>query len=662
MSEEPTLASSREISSGQADFASSATKREAHSTGPTPISDHLSDIICDVILQRARGERISDEQVIASHPDLMPRLREELLALGSVHQVVVSGQDQVQTVSSVEGEAAELMDRGATMRGLSIRGYCIEREINSGGQATVYKAVHERTGRCVAIKVMHGGPYVGSRGRKRFERESNILAGLNHPNIVGILDRGRTEDGSFFLVMDFIEGRQLDQFVPDLKKNSNAVVELFIKIAKALEETHRHGIVHRDLKPMNILVDDRHEPHILDFGMARLLQSAEQADEQTSLTRTGQVLGSLPWTSPEQVFGSPNAIDARSDVYALGVMLFAALAGEFPYPVTGAPGTVTQHIRSSPPSSLLIAAKRNGGTVNLALEQIVLKSLSKSPKERYASAGAMARDLKECLAGKSPVHSPWSIHQLRPVALLASLLLCFVISSDGKPPANATGSFVNTVGMRFVKISPGAAPLAKSLSQPTETDYQSNPWVRIDHSFFMSETVVTQEQYLRVTGRNPSDPSLVELQSPVQCITWADANAFCDALSRRENRKYRLPTVDEWSYAFLSGGFGSSGSDNFEGSEVHAIDATGHLRPVETTHPNRWGLYDLTGEVRQWCEDSRVPSVKATSHDGVSTHLAAGSDFLTSTPSASPLSEDEKKFAAQTSILTIGFRVVCETP
>ena len=169
-----------------------------------------------------------------------------------------------------------------------------------------------------------------------------------------ILDRGRTADGSFFLVMDFIDGANLDCFVRVLGKDIAAIVRVFVKIANAIDDAHRHGIVHRDLKPMNILVDSRGEPHVLDFGMARLLtdDDGEREINPGDITRTGQVLGTLPWASPEQVSASPDAIDARSDVYGLGVMLFASLTGQFPYPVDGDLRSITHHIANTPPASL----------------------------------------------------------------------------------------------------------------------------------------------------------------------------------------------------------------------------------------------------------------------------------------------------------------------
>jgi hypothetical protein len=231
-------------------------------------SDLVAQVIREVITRRAQGERISSAQVMASNPELMPALRGELLALDAIHSTVVLG--QTKTTTPIESDPHT---------GLRIDGYFVEREISSGGQATVFKAVQERTGRVVAVKIMHGGPFMGSRGRKRFDRESKILADLNHPNVVGILDKGRTSDGSFYMVMDFVEGCCLDAYVRKLGKNTSAIVALFAKIACAVDEAHRLGIVHRDLKPMNILVDSRGEPHILDFGMARILPSDGNAFE-----------------------------------------------------------------------------------------------------------------------------------------------------------------------------------------------------------------------------------------------------------------------------------------------------------------------------------------------------------------------------------------------
>jgi serine/threonine protein kinase len=368
-------------------------------------------IIEEVIDRRHRGEAVSSDEIMAGNPELMPALGKALSDLEAIHRAVLSvrmpGESNPPgrsppTISNLPSDSSDLATEGEKPRALRIWGYVVVEEISEGGQATVFKAVQERTGRTVAVKVIHGGPFAGSRRRSRFYRESAILARLNHPNVVGIIDQGRTEDGSFFLVMDFVDGVSLDHYVAQLGKDTAAIVKLFVKIADAVEEAHRHGIVHRDLKPMNILVDQRGEPHILDFGMARLLNDGEDGDRQTTLTRTGQILGSLPWSSPEQVAGLKSAIGPATDVYALGVMLFRCLTGDFPYPTKGSPNSVTRHILSTAPGPVAYLAERNGIGVTAQLEAVVQKALAKSPGERYKSAGKLARDLGVCLRGGVP--------------------------------------------------------------------------------------------------------------------------------------------------------------------------------------------------------------------------------------------------------------------
>jgi serine/threonine protein kinase len=634
-------------------------------SAPSPNSELIAQVICDVIASRSRGERVSYEQVIASHPELMPGLREELLALDAIHQTVI--------ISRIKNSDTVPNDPDPS-KGLRIDGYSIEREISSGGQATVFKAVKERTGRVVAVKIMHGGPFMGSRGRKRFERESKIMAEVNHPNIVGILDKGRTADGSFYLVMDFVEGCSLDVFVKQLGKDAAGIVKLFVKVTSAVNEAHRLGIVHRDLKPMNILVDHRGEPHVLDFGMARVLDGgdgvSEGEPEQVSLTRTGQVLGSLPWTSPEQIFGSPDTVGARSDVYALGVMLFVSLAGEFPYPVQGGPKAITRHVANTPPGSLRRLAQRNGVVVDHSLEEIVLKTLRKTPSSRYESAGQLADDLQAWLDGKPiQVGRRVSFAKLGLLILIFAAFLVprFVLGPYWFNSTSATGSgptIKNSVGMFFVKIAPGAV-LMDAPADIRDVELFKAQSFRVDRAFYFSATVVTQEEYWKVTGRKPIDPSEKDPDLPIQRIKWDEAVAFCDALSKQDKRKYRLPTPAEWRYAFERGTSGSLTPSQIERMAWCAENSGLQLQRVAQKSPDGSGLYDMLGNVRQWCSDApSVPSDSPSSikQSGRSFHIAAGTDFLTPASECVPPAKLETEYKPDTSAPTIGFRVVCESP
>lgn len=282
-------------------------------------------------------------------------------------------------------------------------GYEVVREIHRGGQGVVYQAVQKATTRKVAIKVLHMGPFGGSKGRTRFEREVAILAQLEHPNIVSILDSGITSEShgkQCFYVMDYVSGQTLDGFLA--KSASRPIQEtlaLFLKICEAVNAAHLKGITHRDLKPSNIRVDHNGEPHVLDFGLAKIVtgETMQEAEHLQMMSMTGQFIGSLPWASPEQAEGSPSKIDIRSDVYSLGVVLYQLLTGgRFPYQVIGNMRDVMDNILRAEPARPSTVRKQ----INDEVETIVLKTLQKERDRRYQSAGELAKDIRRYLAGE----------------------------------------------------------------------------------------------------------------------------------------------------------------------------------------------------------------------------------------------------------------------
>ncbi|MDX2148664.1 MAG: protein kinase [Planctomycetota bacterium] len=276
-------------------------------------------------------------------------------------------------------------------------GYEIVREVHRGGQGVVYQAIQKTTKRKVAIKLLFEGVAGGSRGRARFEREIDILGQLSHPNIVGIIDSGKVA-ASFYYVMDYISGQPLDAYIASGPRPVEETLRLFAKICDAVYAAHLKGVIHRDIKPGNIRVDSKGEPHVLDFGLAKV--AAGEVNDTTRLqmmTMTGQFIGSLPWASPEQAEGVPDKIDLRTDVYSLGVVLFQMLTGgKFPYGVTGNMRDVLDnilHVAPARPSTI----RRQ---INDEVETIVLKALSKERDRRYQSAGELAADIGRYLRGE----------------------------------------------------------------------------------------------------------------------------------------------------------------------------------------------------------------------------------------------------------------------
>lgn len=622
----------------------------------------ISEVILQVIERRHRGELVSNDEVMAAHPELMPALREELSGLDQIHRAVVLAGNNIDRVSHDPGstdsplgapERAATEDAEADITRLRIQGYLIECEISSGGQATVFRAIQERTGRAVAVKVFHGGPFVGSRGRKRFERESEILARLNHPNIVHIIDRGRTEDGSFFLVMDFIQGTNLDSYVQSLGKNATAIVQIFSNIASAIHEAHQQDVIHRDLKPMNIMVDHRGEPHILDFGMARLLDEFEDAAydvNRPTLTRTGQVLGSLPWSSPEQAMGQHGAVDVRTDVYALGVMMFHAFAREFPYPVACSPTAAMANITTMSPPAIGPRAQRNGIIVPKGLDGVIQKALAKSKERRYPSAIALADDLEACLAGKPPripqrSSRLWWLYLLVASTAVTAAILLAIPGRKVQP-----SFFLNPEDMRFVRIMRGEAT-AVMLSGPTDIgEPAATKSISIDHDYYMSATDVTEEQYILVAGHNPGQ-KYYDKGSPIQQLNLAQALEFCRLLSSRDGRQYRLPTPTEWKYAFYSGQLQPLTPQRLDRVAWYDGNSNHHPHPVGLKLADRWGLFDMLGNVRQWCAE---PS------GSTSSAVIEGADFQTSAADCLQPSKLEIVCPTSTAQTTIGFRVVCD--
>jgi tetratricopeptide (TPR) repeat protein/predicted Ser/Thr protein kinase len=318
-------------------------------------------------------------------------------ARAQVESARLRQQELAATGNLIGHRATPAMDGGQAIK--SLPGYTIVRELHRGGQGVVYLAVQNSTGRQVAIKLLNRElpPGAGSTGVARFEREIDILSRLKHPNIVTVHDCGR-DHGHVFLVMDYVIGRPLDAWVDRDRTPLAHTLEVFARICDGVNAAHLRGVIHRDLKPGNILVDDNGEPHVLDFGLAKLVEDSVGTPAATApMTITGQFVGSLPWASPEQAEGRTESLDIRTDVYSLGVILYQILTGRFPYPVSGRLSEVVRHIAETNPTRPSTIERR----IDRELETILLKCLSKDPDRRYQSAGDLARDVRRYLAGEA---------------------------------------------------------------------------------------------------------------------------------------------------------------------------------------------------------------------------------------------------------------------
>ncbi|MEM7228400.1 MAG: protein kinase [Planctomycetota bacterium] len=303
----------------------------------------------------------------------------------------------------VTANRVTLSDRPGIATVVGPAGYDIIDEIHRGSQGIVYRATQIATKRTVAIKMILHGTFASERQRYRFEREAELVASLRHPNIVTVFDSGVTPDGRHFLAMEYVDGVPLDTFVRvRFGTDANAprvpvewAFTFMAKLADAMSAAHRRGIIHRDLKPENILVDEQGDPHVLDFGLAKVTHT-EQWSASSTPTIAGEFLGTFAYASPEQVSADPNLIDTVTDVYAMGVVLYELLTGQRPYELEGSLAQVVEAIQRAVPAS----PRSIRGDLNRDVETIVLKALAKEPERRYRSMQSLHDDLDHYLRGE----------------------------------------------------------------------------------------------------------------------------------------------------------------------------------------------------------------------------------------------------------------------
>jgi formylglycine-generating enzyme required for sulfatase activity len=577
--------------------------------------------------------------------------------------------------------------------------YRVLKLLGQGGMGVVFLAEDPGLQRTVALKVLRPEAARLPGARERFLREARAAAMLEDDHIVTLFQVGE-DQGVPFLAMQLLKGTSLEDFLkkqdgdgPGTPLPLGPILKLGREIARGLAAAHDKGLIHRDIKPGNIWLDATAGGRVklLDFGLACVAAGG------TRLTQPGTVLGTPAYMAPEQAWS--DRIDGRADLFSLGCVLYRLCTGRLPWKGGDAVDTLVAMAREAP-----TLVQELNPDLPPPLARLVMQLLARRPEERPASARAVVATLeaiereRPALAGnivlpaaptdtwqglteatgavgQVPAFRARGRSRLRRMlgvcvglAALALTTAVLYVRTDTprtakepvpRPQELPAKAIVNSLGMKLVYIPPGKFLMGTSAQDSErikkepfkgyvwpgwEKDEAPQHEVRISKGFYLGVHEVTQGQYERVMGQNPS-ASKESPQHPVEQVLWAEAVAFCAKLAelpeeRKAGRVYRLPTEAEWEYACRAGTttlfhFGDSLSSREANIDPDHPFGTaqkgprpGKTVPVGSYPPNAWGLYDMHGNVWEWCRDGQRRYTADAVEDPLGPETAGGGHVL----------------------------------